>query len=155
MGFQIKALDHRPFAPLFDLPDDELARHRAVRRIATADGGFPCRVSLAEADEGDELLLVNYPHQEGASPYRAAHAIYVRKGVEQARPAIGEVPALFRPRAMSLRAFDTAAMIVNADLVDGKDLESALEALFADQRTAYIHLHYAKFGCYAARADRA
>lgn len=155
MGFQIKALDYDRFAPLFAMPDDELARHRAVRRIATADGGFPCRVSLADAKAGDELVLVNHIHQESESPYRAAHAIYVRRGVEQARPAVGEVPGLFRSRMLSLRAFDAAAMIVNADLVDGRNLEPALEALFADPATAYVHLHYAKFGCYAARADRA
>lgn len=155
MGFQIKALDYDRFAPLFDMTNTELAHHRAVRRIATTDGRFPCRVSLAEANAGDELILVNYVHQEGASPYRAAHAIYVRRGAAQARPAVGEVPKLFRTRMLSLRAFDAAAMIVGADLVDGKALESALESLMADPRAAYAHIHYATFGCYAARADRA
>lgn len=110
--------------------------------------------SLADAEVGDELVLVNYEHQDGSSPYRAAHAVFARKGIEQAHPEIDEVPDLFRSRMLSLRAFDGRAMIVAADLVDGKDLEPALGALLANQKVDYVHIHYAKFGCYAARANR-
>ncbi len=155
MSFQITALEHRRFAKLFAMSDEELAGHLAVRMTATTKPGFPCRVSLADAEVGDELILVNYEHQESVSPYRAAHAIFVRKGVEQARPAKGEVPELFRSRMLSLRAFDGRAMIVAAELVDGKDLGPALERLLSDPAAAYVHIHYAKFGCYAARAERA
>jgi hypothetical protein len=155
MSFQIKALDHRAFAKYFEMSDDALAANRAVRRIATSKPGFPCRVSLADADIDDELILLNYVHQDGASPYRAAHAIFVRKGVEQARPAIGEVPDSLFARPLSLRAFSDEAMIVAADLIDGKDLAPALKRLLADPAASYVHIHYAKFGCYAARADRA
>jgi hypothetical protein len=156
MTFQISALDPRLFARFFEMTEGELARHGAVRRTATATKpGSPCRVSLADAEEGDELLLINYEHQGGASPYRAAHAIFVRKGVEQARPAIGEVPALFHGRALSLRAFDGQSMIVAAGLImDGKELGPALDKLLAEPGVSYVHIHYAKFGCYAARADR-
>ena len=42
-----------------------------------------------------------------------------------------------------------------ADLADGNELESGLARLFASKDTAYIHLHFAKPGCYAARVDRA
>jgi hypothetical protein len=45
-------------------------------------------------------------------------------------------------------------MIVAADLVDGKDLASSLDRLLGDPCASYVHIHYAKFGCYAARADR-
>ncbi|MBV8651834.1 MAG: DUF1203 domain-containing protein [Alphaproteobacteria bacterium] len=154
MSFRISALDPRDFEKYFAMSDDELAQHRAVRRVATEKPGAPCRVSLADADIGDELLLVNYVHQDSASPYRAAHAIFVRKGVAQARPAIGEVPESLWLRQLSLRAFDDQAMIVAADLVDGKALAPALERLLADPAAAYVHIHFAKFGCYAARADR-
>ena len=41
-------------------------------------------------------------------------------------------------------------MIVGADLVDGERLGPALEALLADLTAAYVHIHYAKPGCYAA-----
>ena|ERR1700674_3987942 len=155
MSFQITALSHQRFAKLFKMSDGELAENLAARSIATRKPGFPCRVSLADAEVGDEVILVNYEHQERASPYRASHAIFVRKGVEQAHPAMNEVPELFRARMLSLRAFNTQAMIVSADLIDGKNLEPALDVLLADEAAAYVHIHYAKFGCYAARADRA
>src|ERR1700733_9922836 len=130
MTFQISALDHNLFAGLFEMSDSELADHMAVRQTATANPGFPCRVSLEDAEVGEEVILVNYEHQGGLSPYRAAHAIFVRKGVEQAKPASGEVPALFHGRALSLRAFDSKAMIAAADLVDdGKHLGPAIERL--------------------------
>jgi hypothetical protein len=154
MTFQIRALDPRQFTKLFELSDAELAASMAVRRTATAKPGFPCRVSLEDAEVGEELVLVNYEHQPGSSPYRAAHAIFVRKGAEQAHPGVGEVPALFHDRVLSLRVFDDRAMIVAADLVDGKDLGPALDRLLADTAAAYVQIHYAKFGCYAARADR-
>ena len=154
MTFQITALDHRPFARYFTMSEAELADNLAERRIATEKPGFPCRISLADAEIGDEVVLVNYSHQDGASPYRASHAIYVRKGAEQARPAVGETPEFFRTRMLSLRAFDDRAMIVAADLVDGANLGPALETLFAQPAVDYVHIHFAKFGCYAARADR-
>jgi hypothetical protein len=153
MNFQISALGHEQFAPLFRLSNDELAGRFAVRRTATTKPGFPCRVSLADAEVGDQLILVNYAHQDTASPYRASHAIFVREGVEQARPAVDEVPELFRFRMLSLRAFDGNGMIVTADLCDGKKIETLLGRQLALRTVEYVHIHYAKFGCYAARAD--
>jgi len=155
MSFQITALDHRSFAKYFTMSSDELAASHAVRVTATSKPGFPCRVSLADAEIGDDLVLVNFEHQPVASPYRAAHAIFVREGVVQARLSVGETPEVLRTRPLSLRAFDESAMIVAADLVEGQYLAGALDRLLADPRAAYVHIHYARHGCYAARADRA
>jgi hypothetical protein len=154
MSFQITALSPDRFEPLFAMTDEALAEHLAVRVIATSKPGFPCRVSLADAEIGDEVILVNHEHQPSASPYRATHAVYVRKGVPQARPGIGEIPEVFLARTLSLRAFDDRAMLVGVDLADGGDLGPALERLLAEPTAAYVHIHYAKAGCYAARADR-
>jgi hypothetical protein len=46
-------------------------------------------------------------------------------------------------------------MMVDADLTSGREVEATIERLFADPAAAYIHAHYAKRGCYAARIDRA
>jgi hypothetical protein len=155
MSFQITALDHMRFARYFAMSADELAASHAVRVTASSKPGFPCRVSLADAEVGDDLVLVNFEHQPGASPYRAAHAIFVREGIVQARPAVGETPEVLRSRTLSLRVFDESAMIVAADLVEGQNLAGALDRLLANPAAAYVHIHYARFGCYAARADRA
>jgi uncharacterized protein DUF1203 len=34
-------------------------------------------------------------------------------------------------------------------------VEEAIATLLADSRAAYLHAHFAKFGCYAARIERA
>jgi hypothetical protein len=126
-----------------------------VRRIADErTPGYPCRVSLTDSQPGDELLLVNYEHHPVDSPYRMRFAVYVRKG-EKRYDAVDQVPEQLRRRTLAVRAFDTGAMMVGWELIDGRDLEGAIERLFADPRAAYLHIHYAAPGCYAARVDPA
>jgi len=154
MSFRITGLPAERFAPLFALSDAELAERGAVRRIA--DGrqpGYPCRISLTDSQPGDELILVNYEHHPVTSPYRMRFAVFVRRGEEQF-DAIDEVPAQLRCRTLAVRAFDAEAMMVGWELVEGRDLEAAIERCFADSRAAYLHIHYAAPGCYAARVDR-
>lgn len=153
MGFRISGLAAEPFAHWFTLDDAELARRGAVRRVADSDPGFPCRISLTDASVGDDVLLINFEHLPEHSPYRARHAIYIRRG-ESRCEIIDDVPAMLRSRLLSVRAFDDAAMMVSADVVDGRELERVVDAMFADPRTRYLHLHFAKPGCYAARVDR-
>jgi hypothetical protein len=155
MSFIVSALPAEPFAPLFGLSDQALAERRAVRREVDAKPGFPCRVSLEDAEPGETVLLLNYEHQPAATPFRASHAIYVREGRAQAAPAQDEVPALFRHRIMSLRAFSGAGMMLAAEVAPGAELEPAVERLLAKPDVAYLHAHYAGMGCYAARIDRA
>jgi hypothetical protein len=152
--FQITALPRETFADLFALDDAALSARGAIR-VTAGEGGYPCRVSLVDAEPGEELILANYQHQPAATPFRASHAVYVRAGAEQARPAPGEVPALLRKRILSLRGFDETGMMIAADLADGREVEPLIDRLLADPAIAYLHAHYAKQGCYAARIDRA
>jgi hypothetical protein len=155
MSFRIQGLPADQFAPLFALSNEELAGRGAVRRIA--DGrkpGSPCRVSLTDAKPGDELILVNYEHHAVDSPYRMRFAIYVRKG-EETYDAVDEVPEQLRLRKLAVRAWDADAMMVGHELVDGRELESAIDRLFADPQAKYLHVHFASPGCYAAKVERA
>jgi hypothetical protein len=152
MSFRITGLPAHPFAALFPLSDAELAARGAVRRVADAKPGFPCRISLTDAEVGDEVILLHYEHQPAATPFRASHAIYVRAG-ERTFDAVDVVPAQLRTRLLSVRAFDRGDMMIAADVVDGGELEAAIDRLFAG--AAYLHVHFARQGCYAARVDRA
>jgi hypothetical protein len=154
MSFRITGLPAAEFADLFSLDDEALRARRAVRRAVDARLSFPCRISLTDAEPGQSVILVNYEHQRADSPYRASHAIYVRAG-EATYDAIDAVPDQLRRRMLSLRAFDEKGMIVGAELVDGRTLEDGIATLLADERAAYLHAHFAKFGCYAARIARA
>jgi hypothetical protein len=154
MSYQISGLDIEPFAHLFTLDDEALAARGARRRIADAKPGFPCRVTLEDAEPGERLVLVNYVHQPTDSPYRASHAIYVRESATHTASYVDEVPAVLRTRTLSVRAFDTKGMLRDADLVDGTDLHATIPRMLAGARTAYLHVHYATPGCYAALVER-
>jgi hypothetical protein len=60
-----------------------------------------------------------------------------------------------RRRLLSLRAFDEQGMMIDADVADGAQVEPLIERLLGDARTAYVHAHYARRGCFAARIERA
>jgi hypothetical protein len=155
MSFRITGLPAERFAHLFALSDAELTVQGAVRRITDARApGYPCRVSLTDSAPGDELLLVNYEHHAVDSPYRMRFAIFVRKG-EETYDEIDQVPEQLRLRTLAVRAFDHAAMMLAFELVDGRDLEGAIERLLALPQAAHLHIHFAAPGCYAARVERA
>jgi hypothetical protein len=154
MSFRIQGLPAETFTELFSLSDQQLAARNAVRRIADARPGYPCRISLTDAEPGQEVILTHFEHHPVASPYRASHAIYVRQG-EQTYDAVDRIPEQLRIRLLSVRAFDRDSMLVGADVVEGTALEDTITRLFGDDRAAYLHLHYAKQGCYAARVERA
>jgi len=155
MSFQIKGLPAATFVPLFNLAVTELAVHQAVRVTADRYPGFPCRVSLRDARAGETLLLVNYEHLPVATPYRSRHAIYVRENAAEARLQVDEIPEVLRTRLLSLRSFDDAGMMIDADVVPGCDLAHAIERMFESHKSQYLHVHNAKAGCFAARVDRA
>lgn len=91
--FQIQPLSVAQFLPLFGVSDDVLKAHGIRAQIADKAPGFPCRVSLRDAEPGERVLLLNCEHQPADVPFRAS--------------------------------------------VD------------------YLHVHHARFGCYAAKVVRA
>ncbi len=154
MDFRITGLSREPFLPLFELSDAELAARGAQRRIA--DGpGFPCRVSLADAAAGERVLLLSYEHQPATnSPYRAHGPIFVREAATQRFDRVNEVPTSLRTHLLSLRAYDRNDCIVDAEVGEGTEAEALIARFLGRGEVAYLHAHYARFGCYACRIDR-
>ena len=153
-SFQLVGLPAEPFQSLFDLPDDKLDALGAKRVIASEHPGYPCRISLLDAEAGDELLLLTYAHHRVASPYQASGPIYVRRGATQRILQAGEVPDYVRRRLISARAYDSAHMMVSAEVCEGTDAGSCIERLLGDERVEYVHLHNAKRGCFSCLAMR-
>ena len=153
--FQLVGIDHEQFKPLFDLSDAQLTEYAAERHFATESPGYPCRVSLEDAQVGEQLLLLPYLHQPAASPYRASGPIFVRRDVKQRRLPPGEVPSYITSRLMSVRAYDAAHMIVAASVCEGSAATQEIEAHFRRGEVAYIHLHNAKRGCFSCQVVRA
>ncbi len=153
MSFRITGLPAEDFAPLFALSAEELAARGAVRLVADARPVYPCRISLTDAAPGGEVILVHHEHHPVDTPYRASHAVYVRAG-ETRYDEVDRIPDQLRSRTLSVRAFDERGMLVGADLTEGTALEAVIERLFAHPRASYLHVHYAKPGCYAALVER-
>ncbi|HUA77869.1 MAG TPA: DUF1203 domain-containing protein [Acetobacteraceae bacterium] len=155
MSFRISGLSPEPFRHLFGLPEEELARHGVLRYVADEKPGFPCRIEMRDAEPGETVLLLNHVCQPAGTPYRATHAIFVREGAAETYERVDEVPEVMRARLLSLRAYDAAGMMLDADVVEGAAVEALIARLFANEAVSYIHAHNARRGCYSGRIDRA
>lgn len=154
MDFRITGLSPEPFLPLFSLSDAELAARGMQRIVVDQHPGFPDRIGLMDAELGETVLLLNHVCQPAMTPYRASHAIFVREGATQAYDAINQVPESMRRRLLSLRAYSTDGMMLDAEVVDGTAVEAVIAQLFGNADVSYIHVHNAKRGCYAGRVER-
>ena len=153
MIYRICGLRPQHFAELFTLDDDRLAKLRSRRE--TADGGrFPCRVSLQDAEEGEELILTHYTNHEVETPYRNAFAIYVRAAATEAAEFIDAMPPILRKRPIALRGYNAKGLLHRAALALSDDADQVARALLNDPEVAYIDAHNAMHGCFAARIER-
>lgn len=153
--FQISGLPLEAFTDLLTQDEAELKKLGARRMVADKKPGFPCRVSLVDAEPGEELLLVPFTHHDVNSPYRAAGPIFVRVKARTVKLPVNEIPAMLSSRLLSLRGYDSAGMMVVCDVVEGSELKDVLSRFFEDTRVDYIHIHNARPGCFNCRVDRA
>lgn len=154
MTFRITALRANQFTKFSHMTDTELKQAGVRKLIADSKPGFPCRVSLQDAEIGETVFLLNFCHHNHNTPYRASHAIFVRQHVCQAEPAENTIPDGLKIRLTSVRGFNAAQDMVAADVTDGHQLSGVIRNFFDNTDIAYLHLHNAKQGCYAARVDR-
>jgi hypothetical protein len=155
MQFRFTGLPSSTFESLHACSDEQLTAIGAQRMIVDESPGFPCRVTLTDAEPGERVILLSHTHQNVDSPYKASGPIFVREAAQDRYDSSAIPPVFLTGRLLSARAYDAAGMMVDADVVEGGRIETLLENLFAHDNTAYVHIHYARRGCYAARADRA
>jgi Protein of unknown function (DUF1203) len=153
-NFRISGLSAEPFVHLYGLGDAELAARGAKRYVVDRTPGFPDRIEMRDLEVGEVAILVNFEHLPTSSPYRSSHAIFVREGATATYERVNEIPAVMRTRLLSLRAFDGDDMMVDCDVVDGNDLEAAIQRFLARPEVSYLHVHNAKPGCFSGRVDR-
>jgi len=154
MNYVLHGLEPALFERLFGLDDATLAE-RGMRRVRSdAPVGYPCRISLEDAPVGEELLLLPFAHQDGATPYRASGPIFVRRGQTQAARIGNELPSYLTLRPLSVRAYDAADEMVDAEVVDGREAAPLVERYLGRADVAYLHIHFARRGCFACRIDR-
>ncbi|MCW3846076.1 DUF1203 domain-containing protein [Sphingomonas sp. LB-2] len=155
MTYRISGLSPEPFRALFGASEEVLAEHGVRRVRATASRGFPCRITLEDAAEGETLLLLNHEDHAADTPFRSSYAIYVRECADEALVLDDALPPVFAGRPIAFRAFDAEGMLRGASLALADDADARLRELFDRPEIAYIHAHNAAHGCYSARVDRA
>jgi hypothetical protein len=154
-SFRLLGLFPEQFSELFSRSAEQLAPLGIVRVTADSKPGFPCRISLQDAEPGEELLLLPFEHQAANSPYRASGPIYVRVGAQPTNLRPGEIPPYVGLRLMSVRAYDARHMMVGAEVCPGDEVAAQIRREFSNPSVAYIHLHNAKRGCFSCRVERA
>lgn len=154
MTYRITGLPREPFAALIGASETELAKHGAVRVTATNKPGYPCRVTLVDAEAGETLILLNHVSHDVATPYRSAYAIYVRESAGETATYENELPPVFANRPMAFRAFDVDGMLRGAALALPGEADAKICALFDQPEIAYLHAHNAAHGCFSAKVER-
>ncbi len=153
-NFQIKAIDTSRVNHLFDLNDQDLAKMNAIKKTVTAKPGFPCRVSLEDAEVGEEVILFSYDPFNIDSPYQTQSPIFVRINAKTAKLGVNEIPRMLQHRTQSLRAFDNSGMMLDARTINGKEVSEHLKNLFLNQDILFIHIHNSGPGCFNCQVDR-
>jgi Protein of unknown function (DUF1203) len=153
-SFQLVGLPSESFAPLFALSEAELFRRNMRKVFADAKPGYPCRVSLIDADVGEELLLLPFEHQPASSPYKSSGPIFVRRGASRAHVEPAVIPDYVQSRLISVRAYDSKHFMTDALVCAGSEVAKAIQKMFGHDEVAYIHLHNAHRGCFSCAVHR-
>jgi Protein of unknown function (DUF1203) len=155
MDFLVLALDPAPFQHLYGLSDQALADLGAEAMIVNESPGFPCRIALRDAPIGARMILLNFEHQPGATPYRSRHAIFIEDGARRVVPEVNEIGDYMTTRLLSVRAFDASHNMRDADVCPGAEAVILFRRLLGAPAVSYLHVHSARRGCYLARVERA
>jgi len=154
MAYRIEGLAPQAFESLFGMMDDELAARGAMRVTADSPTGFPCRVSLRDADEGEELVLLNHVSHDVEGPFRTTYAIYVRRDADVPARYEDEAPPYLDGRTLSLRGFGADGLLKHGLLTVPGEADAKIRELFERPEVDTIHAHAAAYGCFLARIER-
>ena len=154
MNFKLKSLPAAEFAHLFKLDNSALQKLGAARIIVDKFPGFPCRVSLQDAEIGEEVILLPFSHHKTHSPYQASGPIYIRKAALTAALEINEIPKMFSHRLLSVRGYDKNGFMQAASVTEGGNLREEIIKTFEIHEVNYIHIHNARPGCYNCMVER-
>jgi hypothetical protein len=155
MKYVVSGLESASFVQLSGLGDDALHAASARRVMADAKPGFPCRVSLEDAEVGETLILLPFAHHEADTPYSASGPIFIREVALERACIFDKLPEQLCIRLLSIRAYDAQGDMVDADVVEGAAADPVVRRLLERPEVAFLHVHFARRGRYAARIERA
>jgi hypothetical protein len=129
-----------------------------VKRLE-AKGGEPCRDLLRRARAGEALILASFTPFTKAGPYREYGPIFVtaRESGEVVHhdrlPAAGSSGDYLREQVV-IRAYSAGEEIIDAELIRAPEIEATIARFFDSPATAFLHIRFPAYGCFACRVDR-
>lgn len=153
VSFKMFAIENK-FNHLFNLSEEQLLEKGMVKMIVDKNPGYPCRVTLEDAEIGEEVLLFPFEYHKTNSPYKGSGPIYIRKNAEKVNLAINEIPEMLFKRLQSLRVYDKNGMMIDAKTLEGKAIKKEIEIIFKNDVASYIQIHNANPGCYNCHVTR-
>jgi hypothetical protein len=130
-----------------------------VKRLVAA-GGEPCRDVLRRARAGEALILASFTPFSKPGPYKEYGPVFVlaHAGGESvqrdALPPAGS-PTDYLREQFVIRAYSSEEEIIDAVMVSASALEETVDRLFQSAGTAFLHVRFPTYGCFAMRIDRA
>jgi uncharacterized protein DUF1203 len=132
---------------------------QSVKRVI-AEGGEPCRDVLRRARPGEPLILASFTPFTKPGPFKEYGPIYVLakssdEGVDlNALPAAGLESDYLRQQFV-VRAYSDAEEIRDAAFINAGDFAATVDRFFAVAETAFLHVRFPTYGCFALRINRA
>lgn len=119
---------------------------RAVQ-VDRADG-YPCRVTLEDAQPGETVWLIQYCHHRSESPYRASGPVFIRADRAATTLPCNQLPEFLEHRLLSVRFHDDQGMLRAADVLAGNTLARTLRDWPDDHPGRTVNVHNAAYGCF-------
>lgn len=154
MNFKIKALNHLEFESFFELSDTELEKQGIKRMVVSDKPGFPCRVSLEDAEIGEEVILVSHEFHKTNSPYQSKGPVFIRKGIKTKELGNNEIPLMLNHRLLSFRGYNKDGYMIEAATEKGINTRKEIERIFENSDVKYIHIHNSSPGCFNCEVRR-
>jgi hypothetical protein len=132
-------------------------QNEAVKRVI-ARGGEPCRDVLRRAREGEALILASFSPFQKPGPYKEFGPVFVlasdaAETVDRSLIPVGLDTDYLRAQFV-IRAYSNDEEILDAALVGADDAQEVIDRFFARPETAFLHVRFPTYGCFACRLDR-
>ena len=151
--FKILAIENN-FNHLFILNKEELSSKGALKMIVDEKPGYPCRVSLEDAEIGEDIILFPFQHHKTNSPYQSSGPIFVRQNAKSPNLGIDEIPKMLLHRLLSLWVYNKKGMMIDAKTIEGRTLKNEIGIIFKNNLADYIQIHNSSPGCYNCQVNR-
>lgn len=155
INFKFYSLDKKQFDEFFEMSKNELDKLNIRKIIVEEKPGYPCRVSLQDAEIGEEVLLMSYNHIINKSLFDSKGPIFIRKNAQNKEFKVNEIPLMFNHRILSLRGYDIDYMMIYAATIKGSVLKETINTAFENEKVNFIHIHNSSPGCYNCLVKRA